>query len=395
MPLDPITLGRRLREARENRRLTQEQAAQAVGISRTALVHIESGKRSLSTLELSELTKLYHRSVADFFAEEEQQVNQEDDPLLIIHRLPVELADDPEVKPSGVPLRGTLLHRRRTGDHPQHPRPDKPTRLRTSSTVPSVRRDPPGRASGGGGATAARLGYGPIADMADLITTQGVWASGVRGSTKRDVGHLSSALLDWARHPRQLRPPKKPQAVLVRPRVRPRPPRPKDDECHREQQGELSGVHRASGERLRRRLFAPRRGREMVPRTLGEGGSESPLPHHLHVGRGRARRSGRPTSTGVPADYVSGRRVVGPPLRRELSRRCLPTERPRIHQRGGEEEPLGRGRPSALGSSVRWTTSTTSEQRPGNRTGNSWAKLFGLPSRHTAARRFLRGGFAI
>ena len=25
------------------------------------------------------------------------------------------------------------------------------------------------------------LGYGPIADMADLITTQGVWASGVRG----------------------------------------------------------------------------------------------------------------------------------------------------------------------------------------------------------------------
>src|SRR5262245_39296725 len=43
MALDPITLGRRLREARENRRLTQEQAAQAIGISRTALVHIEAG----------------------------------------------------------------------------------------------------------------------------------------------------------------------------------------------------------------------------------------------------------------------------------------------------------------------------------------------------------------
>ena len=61
MALDPTTLGRRLREARENRRLTQEQAAQDVGISRTALVHIEAGKRSLSTLELSQLTKLYHR----------------------------------------------------------------------------------------------------------------------------------------------------------------------------------------------------------------------------------------------------------------------------------------------------------------------------------------------
>ena len=94
--LTPSPWGRRLREARENRRLTQEQAAQAVGISRTALVHIESGKRSLSTLELSELTNLYHRSVADFFAEEEQQVSHEDDPLLIIHRLPVELTNDPE-----------------------------------------------------------------------------------------------------------------------------------------------------------------------------------------------------------------------------------------------------------------------------------------------------------
>ena len=61
MALDPTTLGRRLREARENRRLTQEQAAQDVGIPRTALVHIEAGKRSLSTLELSQLTKLYHR----------------------------------------------------------------------------------------------------------------------------------------------------------------------------------------------------------------------------------------------------------------------------------------------------------------------------------------------
>src|SRR5215469_12665361 len=81
MALDPTTLGRRLREARENRRLTQEQAAQAIGISRTALVHIESGKRSLSTLELSELAKLYHRSVADFFVEDESQASRAEDPL--------------------------------------------------------------------------------------------------------------------------------------------------------------------------------------------------------------------------------------------------------------------------------------------------------------------------
>jgi transcriptional regulator with XRE-family HTH domain len=97
MALDPITLGRRLREARENCRLTQEQAAQAIGISRTALLHIEAGKRSLSTLELSQLARLYRRSVADFFAEDEGQPSREDDPLVMIHRLPRELVDDPEM----------------------------------------------------------------------------------------------------------------------------------------------------------------------------------------------------------------------------------------------------------------------------------------------------------
>ncbi len=181
MPLDSITLGRRLREARENRRLTQEQAAQTVGISRTALVHIESGKRSLSTLELSELTKLYRRSIADFFAEEEQQVNQEDDPLLILHRLPVELTNDPEVNRQvsrcvelcsiGVELETTLS----TQDPINLPAYElrAPTRpfdaTRQGEQVAEAERRRLG------------LGYGPVADMADLITTQGVWASGVRG----------------------------------------------------------------------------------------------------------------------------------------------------------------------------------------------------------------------
>ena len=211
MPLDSITLGRRLREARENRRLTQEQAAQTVGISRTALVHIESGKRSLSTLELSELTKLYRRSVADFFAEEEQQVNQEDDPLLILHRLPVELTNDPEVNRQvsrcvelcsiGVELETTLSIQDPINLPAYELR--APTRpfdaTRQGEQVAEAERRRLG------------LGYGPVADMADLITTQGVWASGVRGLPNEMSGIFPSALLDWARHPRQLRPPKKPK----------------------------------------------------------------------------------------------------------------------------------------------------------------------------------------
>lgn len=181
MSLDPITLGRRLREARENRRLTQEQAAQAIGTARTALVHIEAGKRSLSTLELSQLAKLYHRSVADFFAEEGAPPTREEDPLVILHRLPPELLDNPEISRQvsrcvelcsiGIDLERTLGV-------------EGPVSLPTYDLKPPTR---PSEATRQGERIAEEerrrlgLGYGPIADMSDLITTQGLWAFGVRG----------------------------------------------------------------------------------------------------------------------------------------------------------------------------------------------------------------------
>ena len=71
MAIDAKTLGSRLKQSRENRQLTQEEAARAIGISRTALEHIEVGARSLSTLEFSQLAMHYRRPVTDFFAEEE------------------------------------------------------------------------------------------------------------------------------------------------------------------------------------------------------------------------------------------------------------------------------------------------------------------------------------
>lgn len=179
MALDPKTLGRRIREARENCRLTQEAAAEAVGLSRTALVNIESGKRSLSTLELSGLARLYRRSVVDFFAEDNHSGAQEDDVLIAIPRLTKELVGDEafqrevlrcvEICKEGVELEN-LLGRR----HPITPPFYQP---------PAPRR--PFEANEQGEWVAAEerrrlgLGYAPIADMADLINTQGIWASGV------------------------------------------------------------------------------------------------------------------------------------------------------------------------------------------------------------------------
>jgi Zn-dependent peptidase ImmA (M78 family)/transcriptional regulator with XRE-family HTH domain len=181
MALDPITLGRRLREARENRQLTQEEAANAIGVSRTTIVQIESAKRSLSTLEFSGLANLYRRSANDFLREDGVQPSSEGDPLLIIHRLAAELADLPEVNRQvarcvelcaiGVELEATLG-------------------IRGSISLPNYELHAPTRAAeatrqGEKVAEEERrrlgLGYGPIADISDLISTQGIWASGVRG----------------------------------------------------------------------------------------------------------------------------------------------------------------------------------------------------------------------
>ncbi len=62
-------LGRRLRMAREDRGLSQQAVADALGLPRTAVTQLEAGKRSVSTLELSRFSELYLCPVADFLQE--------------------------------------------------------------------------------------------------------------------------------------------------------------------------------------------------------------------------------------------------------------------------------------------------------------------------------------
>lgn len=59
-------IGRRLRLARESRRLTQETASAALGLLRSAISLMESGQRQVSTLELTRLAELYGRPVEWF-----------------------------------------------------------------------------------------------------------------------------------------------------------------------------------------------------------------------------------------------------------------------------------------------------------------------------------------
>lgn len=64
------TLGERLREAREYLGFSQEEAANFLGIARSAMSNIEAGQRKVDALELKKLAALFKRPVEHFTGEE-------------------------------------------------------------------------------------------------------------------------------------------------------------------------------------------------------------------------------------------------------------------------------------------------------------------------------------
>jgi len=170
-------LGSRLRLARESRGLSQQAAAGALGLPRTAITQLEAGARSVSTLELTRLSQLYLRPVIDLLREGPK--DEDRDVLLALHRVAPGLKEDPTTHEQvvrcvtlcreGIALAGLLGMESPTGP----PRYDM--RLPRS----------PGDAVAQGEEAAEqerrRLGIGnaPIADVSELIASQGIWASGV------------------------------------------------------------------------------------------------------------------------------------------------------------------------------------------------------------------------
>lgn len=70
MSLTRELLAERLRQAREAVSLTQEQAAEALGVARPVISQIETGDRKVSSLELDRLARLYGRLPADLLEAE-------------------------------------------------------------------------------------------------------------------------------------------------------------------------------------------------------------------------------------------------------------------------------------------------------------------------------------
>lgn len=204
MSIDQATLAQRLRNARTNSGLSQEQVAQELGIPRTALVHIEAGNRTVSTIEMIGFARIYHRPVADFFRESPAG---EEDVLTVLGRIGEDFQHDPRVQQEienqvslcreGVSLRSVL-------EFDTHSVPPEYPLAAPTSIWDAVQQ----------GQTVVReerrrlaLGDNPILDMADLITSEGIWASGtylpdeISGMFLRHSSFGMVILINY-RHPR-------------------------------------------------------------------------------------------------------------------------------------------------------------------------------------------------
>lgn len=94
--LDPRALGGRLREARNAGGWTQEQAAEAIGASRTTMTAIEKGERTIRPKELVQLAKLYGRKMSSLLRPGEPV---EDFSVQLRGALPPETPVDAELLP--------------------------------------------------------------------------------------------------------------------------------------------------------------------------------------------------------------------------------------------------------------------------------------------------------
>lgn len=174
MPVTQSELGRRLRAARENCGLTQESVATALGIPRTAVVQLEAGQRSVNSLELDRLARLYGRSVSEFVSDEAFQ----DDPVLALFRSNSGVSEDPEFgawlrKCSNLCREATRLEGLLGYPQPQALAVQYPL------TPPSSRWDAitQGRLVADQERNRLGLGFGPVWEIVEVVRGQGVRAA--------------------------------------------------------------------------------------------------------------------------------------------------------------------------------------------------------------------------
>lgn len=173
MTLTQEALGQRLKEARENARLTQEAAANQLDLDRTALIKMEKGVRAVTSTELAALARLYRRDLTELLSPAPLQ----EDPFTILGRIAENETPDRE-GPVAIALERLKEAVRLEGflgtPHRAHP--------------PTYQFDAPDDYDaaidqGKEAATLERrrlgLGSSAIPDVAEVIASQGIWTAAV------------------------------------------------------------------------------------------------------------------------------------------------------------------------------------------------------------------------
>ncbi|MBI4470504.1 MAG: ImmA/IrrE family metallo-endopeptidase [Acidobacteria bacterium] len=171
MAITQQELGRRIRESREASRLTQEEVARHLGLSRPTVVQIEAGNRSVSSLELDKLAYLFGRDIREFVAES----FAEQDVLATLFRAQPDLTEQPAVmeRVRSCILLGreyTNLERllginRREASLGTHALPMPGNRWDAVQQGQHIAEEERRR---------LEIGYAPLPDLAELLESQGV-----------------------------------------------------------------------------------------------------------------------------------------------------------------------------------------------------------------------------
>lgn len=173
MVSDKTQLAERLKAARLSAGVTQDEAARHLDVPRTAIVNLEAGERSVSTLELTKLARLYRRSVSELLSEMESA----EDIFVVLHRLDDDFAEDPSVKQEvsnhiaicreGHDLK-MLLEIPEGDGPPEYHLADPESIIEAVEHGSHVAKQERSRLS---------LGSNPLPDLAKLIASQGIWAA--------------------------------------------------------------------------------------------------------------------------------------------------------------------------------------------------------------------------
>ena len=169
-PTSAQQLGERLRAARLNKGWTQDQVGQAVGLPRSAVLQIEAGTRTVSSLELAHLARAYDRQAEEFLGDAEAEMD-----AILLGRVTKGLALDwqQEIKPFLDQLQEAVTLSQIVGEHIAPPPPlyqfseprsykDAIEQGREMAVLERKRLD---------------LGSAAVIDVAAVIACQSIWAT--------------------------------------------------------------------------------------------------------------------------------------------------------------------------------------------------------------------------